>query len=134
MGVTSLSGKLFYIVQQNGELIQVINTDSQKKYFHLLTHCISCRLWKWLSSNIHCLRSVVNFYDHIDVLMTRESSDLQHAITFLHQSRHAFTPQISKLKPSDTSVSDLKSALYAVFGTFQGNNASNFSTVVASAI
>ena len=32
------------------------------------------------------------------------------------------------------SVSDLKSALYAVFGTFQGNNASNFSTVVASAI
>ena len=31
-------------------------------------------------------------------------------------------------------VSDLKSALYAVFGTFQGNNASNFSTVVASAI
>ncbi|MGE6419929.1 hypothetical protein ACQKDY_19610, partial [Alteromonas macleodii] len=32
------------------------------------------------------------------------------------------------------NVSDLKSALYAVFGTFQGNNASNFSTVVASAI
>ena len=32
------------------------------------------------------------------------------------------------------TVSDLKSALYAVFGTFQGNNASNFSTVVASAI
>lgn len=42
--------------------------------------------------------------------------------------------EISGIEFDKYKVSDLKSALYAVFGTFQGNNASNFSTVVASAI
>jgi len=44
VGVTSVSGKLSFIIQQNGDLIQVINIDSQKKRFHLLTHWILCRL------------------------------------------------------------------------------------------
>ena len=67
----------------------------------------------------------------------QEYPDIQLVQTRINQMKKAGYQVIDHFPQSESAwlnVSDLKSALYAVLGTFQGNNASNFSTVVASAI
>jgi hypothetical protein len=77
---------------------------------------------------------VANHDDATAYTYTNHGSALVEVKKWHNEFSGASDQDIYTDKPGRQSVSDLKSALYAVFGTFQGNNASNFSTVVASAI